>query len=113
MKKIIPIGILIIFVIGIVLYKISISEMNYKASIYRDKDSIEYMSKAENNSFYIYKNDEWNKVFIKGVNIGAAKPGYFPGEFGITKEDYLRWFQYISDMNANTIRVYTIFKPEF
>ncbi len=113
MKKIISISVLCIFIIGVVSYKIDIGGIEHKASIYRDKDSIAYMSKAENNSFYIYKNDEWNKVFIKGVNLGATKPGYFPGEFGITKEDYLRWFQYISDMNANTIRVYTILKPDF
>jgi hypothetical protein len=113
MKKLIPLGLLLVFVLGIVLYKTSFSEMERGVSIYRDKDSIEYMSKAESDSFYIYKNKEWNKVFIKGVNIGASKPGYFPGEFGITKEEYLRWFQYISDMNANTIRVYTILKPDF
>lgn len=51
--------------------------------------------------------------FIKGVNIGAAKPGYWPGEFGITQEDYSRWFQWIGEMNANTIRVYVPQMPSF
>ncbi len=78
-----------------------------------DADSIEYMSKVDEESFYIYVDGIWEKTFVKGVNIGAAKPGFFPGEFGITKNDYMRWFKYISDMNANTIRVYTILKPEF
>lgn len=45
--------------------------------------------------------------------MGTAKPGYFPGEFGITKDDYLRWFKQISEMNANIIRVYTLQSPEF
>ncbi|NMR85642.1 family 2 glycosyl transferase, partial [Vibrio parahaemolyticus] len=63
--------------------------------------------------FYVYENGDFNKFFIKGVNLGAAKPGYYPGEFGITKEDYKKWFEQISDMNANTIRVYTILMPEF
>ena len=63
--------------------------------------------------FQIYKNGTWQDFLIKGVNIGAAKPGCFPGELGITKSDYLRWFKEIAAMNANTIRVYTILGPDF
>lgn len=81
-------------------------------SIYKDGD-IKYISKVDDKYFYIYQDKKFKKTFIKGVNIGAAKPGFFPGEFGITKEDYLRWFKYIKDMNANTIRVYTRLMPEF
>lgn len=67
----------------------------------------------EGDDFYIYQNKTFKKHFIKGVNIGATKPGYFPGELGITKSDYLRWFEYIKDMHANTIRVYTTMMPAF
>ena len=56
---------------------------------------------------------EYEPFFIKGVNIGAAKPGYWPGEFGIEESDYLRWFQWIGEMNANTIRVYVAQMPCF
>jgi len=63
--------------------------------------------------FQIYKNGQWRDFFIKGVNMGAVKPGYFPGELGIAKSDYLRWFREIAAMNANTIRVYTILNPDF
>jgi hypothetical protein len=71
------------------------------------------MSKVDNKSFYINKYGKWEKSFVKGVNIGAAKPGTFPGELAITKEEYLRWFKEISDMNVDTIRVYTILNPVF
>lgn len=77
------------------------------------QDGIRFASKVDEKYFYIYEDDEFKKTFIKGVNLGATKPGYYPGEFGITKEDYLRWFKYISDLNANTIRVYTIMMPVF
>lgn len=83
-----------------------------EASLYVD-DEISYISKAENKSFYIYRYGKWEKSFVKGVNIGAAKPAAFPGELAITKEEYLRWFKQISAMNANTIRVYTILTPDF
>ena len=59
------------------------------------------------------KNGQWNDLLIKGVNMGIAKPGYFPGEAAITKEEYLRWFNYIGEMNANSIRIYTIHPPAF
>ncbi len=51
--------------------------------------------------------------FVKGVDIGAAKPGYWPGEFGIPQEDYSRWFQQIGELSANTIRVYVPQMPGF
>lgn len=77
------------------------------------EDNIKQVARVNGQYIELYKNGKWEKTFLKGVNIGAAKPGYFPGEFGITKEDYLRWFEYIKDMNANVIRVYTLQMPEF
>jgi hypothetical protein len=89
------------------------------APLVREKNSIyngevSYVSMVDNKYFYTYnKLGKWKKEFIKGVNIGAGKPGFYPGELAITKDEYLRWFKYIADMNANTIRVYTILKPDF
>lgn len=83
-----------------------------KVSVYSG-DGVSYISKVDEKSLYIYKNGKWEKSFVKGVNVGAAKPGSFPGEFAITKSDYIRWFKQIQDMNANVIRVYTILTPDF
>ncbi len=55
----------------------------------------------------------WEDVFIKGVNMGVALPGKWPSEFAATYEQYLKWFIMIGQMNANTIRTYTILPPEF
>ena len=52
-------------------------------------------------------------MLIKGINLGVTKPGYFPGDMGVTKDDYLRWFQLIGAMNVNAIRVYTLHPPSF
>lgn len=83
-----------------------------RASLYRD-GGVSYISEVDDKSFYIYSYGRWQKSFIKGVNIGAAKPGAFPGDLAITKEEYIRWFKQIADMNADAIRIYTIPKPEF
>jgi hypothetical protein len=61
----------------------------------------------------VYKDGEWEDILIKGINMGIAKPGSFPGETSITKAEYARWFEQISDMNANALRVYTIHPPAF
>lgn len=80
---------------------------------YAQTGGVRYRVKAEGNYFYFYNKGKWEKEFIKGVNIGAGKPGIFPGELTISYEEYYRWFQYISDMNANCIRVYTTMRPQF
>lgn len=77
------------------------------------EDNIKQVSRVNENNIEIYKDGKWEKTFLKGVNIGAGKPGYFPGEFGITKEEYLKWFKDIKNMNANVIRVYTLQMPAF
>ncbi|MFH0778198.1 MAG: polysaccharide deacetylase family protein [Candidatus Eisenbacteria bacterium] len=55
----------------------------------------------------------WKPVFFKGVNIGSAPPGHFPGEFAATKEQYVRWFEEAAELGANAVRVYTLHSPQF
>ncbi|MFP7295642.1 hypothetical protein [Neobacillus niacini] len=61
----------------------------------------------------VQKNGKWRDLLIKGVNMGIAKPGYFPGETAISKEEYFRWFKAIGAMNANAVRIYTLHPPQF
>lgn len=69
--------------------------------------------KTQGKYFSILTDNGYEPVYIKGVNLGSGKPGSYPGELAITKDEYLRWFQEISDMNCNTIRVYTVMMPQF
>ncbi|MBQ8589595.1 MAG: hypothetical protein IJ486_03985 [Firmicutes bacterium] len=50
---------------------------------------------------------------IRGVDMGAGIPGEYATDFGIDKETYLRWFEQIQAMGANTVRVYTIHHEDF
>lgn len=74
---------------------------------------IRYNSNTGQDSFQIQRDGKWKDILIKGVNIGMGKPGAFPGEASITKEEYFRWFKQIGSMNANAIRIYTLHPPEF
>ncbi len=70
-------------------------------------------ARVQGDSFQIIANDQWTDILVKGVNIGMAKPGHFPGEAAITYDEYLRWFDQIGEMNANAVRTYSIHPPQF
>ena len=75
--------------------------------------NVSYRFKAEGDYFSVYRNGEWKQLFMNGVNIGASEPALFPGDLTISYETYLRWFESISKMNCNCIRVYTTMRPQF
>lgn len=77
------------------------------------EQSLSYNARITGNQYEVLQDGEWKPITIKGVNIGMAKPGFFPGEAGITKEDYAGWFKAIGEMGANTVRVYTVHPPGF
>ncbi|MCH8556438.1 MAG: T9SS type A sorting domain-containing protein [Balneolia bacterium] len=61
----------------------------------------------------VWNGEEYVPLFIKGMNMGVAVPGTFPGELAATSEDYRTWFRQIRDAGFNTIRVYTLHFPRF
>lgn len=61
----------------------------------------------------IWNGTEYIPFFIKGINLGIAKPGTFPGQLDASKEDYLRWFPQIKEAGFNCIRLYTLHFPQF
>ena len=69
---------------------------------------VTYFSKAEGELLYLDSGSGFEVYDVKGVNMGLGKPGYYATEMAITKEEYLRWFQQIKELGANTIRIYTL-----
>ena len=61
----------------------------------------------------VWNGTSYSPLFIKGINLGIATPGTFPGQLEASKEDYLRWFRLIREAGFNTIRVYTLHYPAF
>ena len=51
--------------------------------------------------------------FIKGVDMGSSIPGNWSTEYNIDEETYLRWFDQIQKMGANTIRIYSVYSESF
>lgn len=61
----------------------------------------------------IWNGNEYVPFFMKGVNLGIAIPGTYPGELDVSRGTYGRWFQQIKDAGFNTIRLYTLHFPHF
>ncbi|MEJ8803478.1 T9SS type A sorting domain-containing protein [Pontibacter sp. H249] len=66
-----------------------------------------------NTNITVWNGEKYVPLFIKGVNMGIAKPGTFPGELAASRADYGRWFKLIRDAGFNTIRLYTLHYPHF
>ena len=91
----------------------TLSNVNAVQPDIKIEGGMKVIGKSGDEYLQVYRNGAWEDLLIKGVNMGIAKPGSFPGETKITKQEYARWFDQISDMNANALRVYTIHPPGF
>jgi hypothetical protein len=69
--------------------------------------------RAVGDRFEVVTSKSSREIFFRGVNMGAAPPGRFPGEFAITSDDYRRWLGFLRGLHANAIRVYALHPPAF
>ena len=105
MKRYLIIGIMILAII------IAYNVLSIYTGIY-----INFNKKDVNNNVYvdnkkIYINNE--ELKIKGVEINSCYPGHNFSDYKIDKETYLKWFNQIQEMGANTIKATNRFNPEF
>ena len=63
--------------------------------------------------FEILVNGQWRPFFVRGINLGAARPGKFPAEFPTDDSTYASWLGLMAAAHANVVRLYTILPPPF
>ena len=68
---------------------------------------------ADEDTIYMERDGKTVPFEIRGVNMGVGIPGEWATDYAIDQETYLRWFGYIQDMGANTIRVYITLHDDF
>ncbi|MDP2076471.1 MAG: hypothetical protein Q8J85_00360 [Sulfuricurvum sp.] len=61
----------------------------------------------------INKAKKWEEFTVRGINLGLGLPGFYPGEFAITRGTYLEWFALMQEAGFNTVRIYTLHPPAF
>lgn len=69
--------------------------------------------RTQGDKIYMDTGSGFQEFEIRGVNLGSGIPGDWATDFAVDKETYLRWFRYIQEMGANTIRIYTIQQDVF
>lgn len=110
MKKFIIVMSLVILVL------LSFDWLYFHEGVYINFDeekTSEYFMKVDGEEIYMKRDGSFIPFEIKGVNLGSGIPGKWATSFSIDEETYLRWFKYIQEMGANTIRVYTIQNDTF
>ena len=106
----------IITVVSIILVLLIFDWLYFYEGMYFDfgkEKPTEYFMKVDGEEIYMKNGDTFTPYEIRGVNLGSGLPGEWATSFAIDKETYLRWFGYIQEMGANTIRVYTIQSDTF
>lgn len=69
--------------------------------------------KTDEDTIYMERDGVYEPFEIRGVNMGVGIPGEWATDYAIDEETYLRWFEQIQELGANTIRVYTILHDDF
>lgn len=75
--------------------------------------SVTTWTRTEGKTIQIDRGNGWEDFEIRGVDMGCGIPGHFATDYAIDKDTYLRWFRYIKEMGANTIRVYILQNTAF
>ena len=63
--------------------------------------------------FEVRQAGTWVPFYVKGINLGAARPGKFAAEFPTDDSTYTAWLTLMAGAHANVVRLYTIFPPAF
>ncbi len=72
-----------------------------------------YPFSTDSNFLTRWNGEKYQAFVVKGINLGVAVPGTFPGEMAATREQYTQWLQDIKAVGYNAIRVYTLHYPRF
>ena len=86
--------------------------MGVYVNVHSDTPVTTFM-KTNEDTIYMERDGVYEPFEIRGVNMGVGIPGKWATDYAIDKETYLRWFQWIQELGANTIRVYTILHDDF
>ena len=68
---------------------------------------------VDNTHIRIWNGGQYVPIFVKGINLGVAVPGTFPGQLAATRQQYRQWFGQIREAGFNAIRIYTLHFPRF
>ena len=78
-----------------------------------EPDEVSSFMTVEGDEILMEQDGAWEEFEIRGVNMGVGIPGEWATDYAIDHDTYMRWFEYIQELGANTLRVYTIQADDF
>ena len=78
-----------------------------------EPDEVTTFMTVEGDEILMERDGAWEEFEIRGVNMGVGIPGEWATDYAIDHDTYMRWFEYIQELGANTVRVYTIQADDF
>lgn len=81
-------------------------------AVQRPRDLVLDFRVSRELGFEVRDRGTWRRIFLKGINLGAALPGKYPSEFP-EKATYQSWIRDMAELGVNCVRVYTIHPPSF
>lgn len=68
---------------------------------------------AKTDGFYLQTEKGEQKVYLCGVNMGLTEATTSLDNPNVSYDTYREWFAWIAEMNANTVKVFTVMPPQF
>ncbi len=100
--------IIIVSVILVLLFVFDFAYYNLGWYISFGEKRPEVIVKTDDKNILLNQDGAFEPFEIKGVNLGSCIPGKWASEYAVSEKTYLKWFEQIQQMGANTIRVYNI-----
>jgi hypothetical protein len=61
--------------------------------------------------FTVWDGTRYRALFLRGVNVGGARPGEYSSESSLTEAHWLEWMTLWADAGLNVVRVYHVHPP--
>lgn len=101
-------------IVVLLLFAWNIAYYNFGVYIdFHPNEPVTTFMTTDADTIYMEKDGKTVPFEIRGVNMGVGLPGEWATDYAVDKETYLRWFSWIQEMGANTIRVYTVLQDDF
>lgn len=78
-----------------------------------ERPAVDVPFRAEGTELQRWNGQEYVPFLLRGVDVSASLPGHYATAYDAREEDYLRWFEAIGDMGANSVRATNIMNDDF
>lgn len=85
----------------------------FSSGIKADDRIVSLPFSVDSNYLTVWNGKDYIPFFVKGTILSIAKPGTYPGDLNVSREQYRQWFAEIKNAGFNCIRIYTLHFPHF